>query len=98
MHSVVWRPGAIEVNVHVSVAPNTLDLRGFRVDDALPAIEQFFDAHTNRTPVLFILHGHGTGALKQAVRQWLPASRYVRDFRPANAEEGGDALTVVRLA
>ena len=44
------------------------------------------------------LLGHGTGALKQGVRQWLPSSRYVKDFRPANAEEGGDALTVVRLA
>ncbi len=84
--------------VHVAVAPNTLDLRGFRVDEALNAIEPFFDSHTNRTGVVFLLHGHGTGVLKEAVRRWLPASRYVRDFRPANAEEGGDALTVVRLA
>lgn len=84
--------------VHVSVGPNTIDLRGFRVEEAFPAIEAFFDAHTNRSSVVFVLHGHGTGALKQGVRQWLPSSRYVKDFRPANAEEGGDALTVVRLA
>lgn len=91
----------MESAVHVAVGPNTLDLRGFRVDDAFPAIEQFFDSHRfggSGLSVLFLLHGHGTGALKQAVRQWLPASRYVRDFRPANVEEGGDALTVVRLA
>lgn len=85
------------VGVHVAVGTNTIDLRGFRVEDAFPAIEAFFDAHTNRTSVVFLLHGHGTGALKQGLRQWLPNSRYVREFRPANAEEGGDALTVVRL-
>lgn len=83
--------------VQVSMGHNTLDLRGFRVDDAFPAIEQFFDANLNRTHVVFLLHGHGTGALKVAVRQWLPGCRYVKDFRPANAEEGGDALTVVRF-
>ncbi len=83
--------------VHVPVGPNTIDLRGYRVEDAFPAIESFFDGHAARTSVVFLLHGHGTGALKQGVRQWLPSSRYVRDFRPANAEEGGDAFTVVRL-
>ncbi len=83
--------------VHVAVGPNTLDLRGYRVEDAFPAIEAFFDTHTNRTGVVFLLHGHGTGALKQGLRHWLPTSHYVRNFRPANAEEGGDALTVVHL-
>jgi DNA mismatch repair protein MutS2 len=79
------------------MAHNTIDLRGFRVEDAFPAIEQFFDGLSNRSSVGFILHGHGTGALKVGVRQWLSSSSYVRDFRPANIEEGGDALTVVRF-
>ena len=91
------RESAETTGVHVAMAHNTIDLRGFRVEDAFPAIEQFFDGLSNRSSVGFILHGHGTGALKVGVRQWLSSSSYVRDFRPANIEEGGDALTVVRF-
>ena len=91
------RESAETTGVHVAMAHNTIDLRGFRVEDAFPAIEQFFDGLSNRSSVGFILHGHGTGALKVGVRQWLSSSAYVRDFRPANIEEGGDALTVVRF-
>ncbi|HEX8909846.1 MAG TPA: Smr/MutS family protein, partial [Anaeromyxobacteraceae bacterium] len=41
--------------------------------------------------------GHGTGALKQALRDHLAASPYVADFGPGERHEGGDATTVVRL-
>ena len=44
-----------------------------------------------------ILHGHGTGALKQALREHLAASPYVGGFRPGDRHEGGDAVTVVEL-
>lgn len=91
------RESSETTGVHVAMAHNTIDLRGFRVEDAFPAMEQFFDGLSNRSSVGFILHGHGTGALKVGVRQWLSSSSYVRDFRPANIEEGGDAFTVVRF-
>lgn len=77
---------------------NTLDLRGQRVDEALDAIEAFLDkaALAGRDHV-FVLHGHGTGAMKQAVRQHLPRSGYVEAWAPANADQGGDAYTVAAL-
>lgn len=77
---------------------NTVDLRGMRVDEGIAASEQFFDAQS-RLGVLtnFILHGHGTGAMKTGIRAWLPTCRGVRSWRPADADEGGDAYTVVEL-
>ena len=77
---------------------NTLDLRGQRVDDALEALPTFLDKMTlEGRQVAFVLHGHGTGALKKAVRDWIPKSGYVRSWRPCDPGEGGDAYTIVGL-
>jgi len=45
----------------------------------------------------FLIHGHGTGALKAAVRDYLRGSPYPRHFRSGTLEEGGDGVTVVAL-
>ena len=70
----------------------------FRSAEGIAATEQFFDAQS-RAGVLtnFILHGHGTGAMQTGIRAWLPSCRAVRTWRPADADEGGDAYTVVEL-
>lgn len=77
---------------------NTVDLRGQRVEAALEKVEQHIDQMILRGEShAFVLHGHGTGALKTAVRRFLPQATRVRRWRPANADEGGDAFTVVEL-
>ncbi len=82
----------------VRTSTNTLDLRGQRVEDALVAVEFFLDRMlSDRQPVAFLLHGHGTGALKQALRQFLPRCAPARSFRAADPDEGGDAFTFVEL-
>jgi DNA mismatch repair protein MutS2 len=82
----------------VRVGGNTLDLRGFRVEAAFDAAEKFFgDASSAGHRVVFLLHGHGTGALKDAVRRWLPTAMQVERFAPANADQGGDAFTIALL-
>ena len=75
---------------------NTLDLRGFRVEEALDELEAYLDKASlyNLTPV-FVIHGHGTGALKQCVRDFLSTSPYVCKFRPGENAEGGDGVSVV---
>jgi len=77
---------------------NTLDLRGYRVEDALDSIEFFLDkaSLTNLTPV-YIIHGHGTGALKSAIRDFLSTSPYVAKYRPGEPSEGSDGVSVVDI-
>ena len=75
-----------------------LDLRGYRVEEALDEVENYLDQASlaNLSPV-YIIHGHGTGALKQAVRDFLKTSPYVAKFRPGEDTEGGDGVSVVDI-
>lgn len=83
----------------IMTSDNTCDLRGLRADDAVSLATTFLDRSINeRRGVAFLLHGHGTGALKEAIRKELKASPYVAHFRPGNSDEGGDGVTVVWLA
>ena len=78
---------------------NTCDLRGLRADDALSLATTFLDRSINeRRGVAFLIHGHGTGALREAIRKELRASTYVAHFRAGESSEGGDGVTVVWLA
>jgi DNA mismatch repair protein MutS2 len=77
---------------------NTVDLRGLRADDALAMLDSFIDRlYGGSGRVGYVLHGHGTGALRAAVREHLRHVPYVRDSRPADEADGGDALTVFYL-
>lgn len=78
---------------------NTVDLRGMRVDEAIEKLEMFMDhAFLKNRAGVHIIHGHGTGALKRAVRGYLVDSPYAEDFRPGDKTEGGDGVTVAALA
>lgn len=77
---------------------NTLDLRGRRVHEAEVLVEHFLDRACREHRInVFIIHGHGTEALKKLVRQQLTLSPYVEEFRPGEKGEGGDGVTMVRL-
>lgn len=77
---------------------NTVDLRGLRVEEGLARLDAFLDdAMRAGRDCVFVLHGHGSGAMKSAVRRTLAESRYVASFAPAFEEQGGDALTVAAL-
>lgn len=77
---------------------NTLDLRGYRVEEALDSLEFFLDKASliNLNPV-YIIHGLGTGALKAAVKDFLATSPYVAKYRFGEAAEGGDGVSVVDI-
>ena len=77
---------------------NTVDLRGERVESGLARLETFLDSALLRNDdAVFVLHGHGTGAMKAAVRRALAESAYVHSCGPAEESQGGDAYTVVIL-
>ncbi len=76
-----------------------LDLRGERVEEALTSLECHLDlASLKNIESVTIIHGHGLGALKSAVRDYLKTSPYVSKFRAGNIEnEGGDGVTIAYL-
>ncbi len=90
--------GAHQLDAFIRTSGNTLDLRGERVDAALGRLERFLDQCTldGVSPVM-IIHGHGTGAMKVAVRENLAISGYVLSFRPGELYEGGDGVTIVSV-
>ena len=77
---------------------NTIDLRGYKVDDALDTLEAYLDKASlaNLTPV-YVIHGNGTGALRTYVRDYVSTSPYVAKFRPGEQSEGGDGVTVIDI-
>jgi DNA mismatch repair protein MutS2 len=80
-------------------AQNTLDLRGKRVDEALEELEKYLDKALGRNERgVYVIHGHGTGALKSAIRDQLARSPYAKAWRPADRFQGGDGVTAVDLA
>ena len=77
---------------------NTIDLRGLKVDEAITKLESGLDTMMrNNIKTAIVIHGHGTGALKSAVRAHLKLSYYVESSRTGEYGEGGDGVTVVAL-
>jgi DNA mismatch repair protein MutS2 len=76
-----------------------LDLRGMRVDEALVCLEEFMDqALRDGLSSARIIHGHGTGALREAVRDHLDRHPLARSYAPEARERGGNGATSVDLA
>ncbi|MBN2574385.1 MAG: Smr/MutS family protein [Deltaproteobacteria bacterium] len=91
-------PEAGPAPVAMQSGANTLDLRGQRADDALAELEAFLDRTAlEGADTVFVIHGHGTGALRKVVREYLATSAYVARFRAGGAGEGGDGVSVVSL-
>jgi DNA mismatch repair protein MutS2 len=75
-----------------------LDIRGHATDEALEQVTAALDRATlEGAPALRIIHGHGTGKLKAALRTYLKDSPYVAHARPGDRAEGGDGVTVVTI-
>jgi DNA mismatch repair protein MutS2 len=86
-----------DVEESVSVPPE-LNLIGQRVEPALEELESYIDrALLAARKEIRIVHGHGSGRLRQAVRERLRAHRGVDSMRPGAPNEGGDGATVVML-
>ena len=84
--------------VLTAVPPLELHLRGLNVDEALEVLEQRLDAaYLAGLPFIRVVHGKGTGKLRQAIRESLQDNRYVASFEPGSAREGGEGVTVIRL-
>lgn len=80
---------------HVSLE---LDLRGERYEDALIRLEKYIDdALLAGYHQVSIIHGKGTGALRNGVQDYLKSHRAVKNFRFGEAGEGGSGVTIVQF-
>jgi len=89
--------GAMRVTKSLSV-PKEVHLRGLRVEEALDRLEKFLDdASLAEHRRVFIVHGKGTGVLRDAVREYLRSDPRARSFQYAEQSEGGLGVTVVDM-
>jgi DNA mismatch repair protein MutS2 len=83
---------AREINTEV-------DLRGLTVEEALDKMDKYLDdAILAGAPMVRIIHGKGTGALRKAVTDMLKSHRHVTSYRLGGLGEGGDGVTIAKLA
>ena len=79
-------------------ADNTCDVRGLMVEDAVAMTMTFLDRAIGQgLRMVFIVHGHGTYALRDAIRREIKTARYVAHFRGGEQSEGGEGATLVWL-
>jgi DNA mismatch repair protein MutS2 len=79
-----------------SSVASSLDLRGARVDEALEALGRYLDdASLAGLSQVTVIHGLGTGALRDAVRREAAGHPLVASVRPGERGEGGDGATIV---
>ncbi|MDA0768666.1 MAG: endonuclease MutS2 [Chloroflexi bacterium] len=98
-----YQPRPLEPGVTTNFGPmletSELDLRGLRSDEAIIRVEDFLDkAVRDGFSSVRIIHGKGTGALRQAVRDHLARQPLARSFEAEARERGGNGATLVELA
>ncbi len=83
----------------MAVSPGVeLDLRGQRAEDALEMLERYIEkAYMSGLPFVRIIHGKGTGKLRQEVRAALKEHPHVFSFEEGGDKEGGAGVTVAKL-
>jgi DNA mismatch repair protein MutS2 len=75
-----------------------LDLRGQISEDALEVLDRYLEqAYLAGLPFVRIIHGKGTGVLRQAVRQALRQNEHVTSFEEGGPKEGGEGVTVAKI-
>lgn len=85
----------IKMSKHMNISPEC-NIIGMRVDEALPIVDKYLDdAYLAHLTQVSIIHGRGTGALRNAVHEHLRRLKYVREFRLGTFGEGDHGVTIV---
>ena len=89
--------GKIRMSKSMAISPE-LNIIGKRVDEALPLVDKYLDdAYLAHLPKVTIIHGRGTGALKEAVHAQLKRTNYVKSYRVGGFGEGDHGVTIVEF-
>jgi DNA mismatch repair protein MutS2 len=91
------RPAPASARSHPSPGVE-LDLRGLRADEAIDRLGDYLDsAYLSQMPFVRIIHGKGTGKLREAVQKALRGNGNVASFELGGEGEGGEGVTVVKF-
>lgn len=75
-----------------------IDIRGSMVDEAIEVVDKYLDdAYLSHLPRVYIIHGKGTGALRQGIHNFLRSSPHVKSYRLGEYGEGDSGVTVVEF-
>jgi DNA mismatch repair protein MutS2 len=97
-HKRIFKPANVPPPVHASPGLE-LDLRGHSVEEALDKLDRYVDAaYMAGLPFGRIIHGKGTGRLRQAVQEYLTGHALINKLSAGEANEGGAGVTIIHLA
>lgn len=89
--------GKIKMSKSATISPE-INLIGKTVDEALAVLDKYLDdAYLSHIPQVTIIHGRGTGALRNAVHDFLKKSSYVKSYRTGGFNEGNTGATIVEF-
>jgi DNA mismatch repair protein MutS2 len=96
---VAEKPASQGKIIELPASPGVeLDLRGQRAEEALDSLDRYLDAsYLAGLPFVRIIHGKGTGKLRQSVREVLSHHPHVSSYEAGGEKEGGEGVTVVKL-
>ena len=92
---------ALRSKYHANMTPaiGEVHLRHLIVDEALLKLDKYLnDAFMAGLYQIKVVHGKGTGTLRQVVREQLAKHSLVKSYRPGGYGEGGNGVTIVELA
>ncbi|MBU5440238.1 endonuclease MutS2 [Tissierella sp. MSJ-40] len=77
---------------------NEVDLRGKTLDEALLDLDKYLDdTYIAGLKEIYIIHGKGTGVLRDGIKSYIKGHKHVKAFRTGKYGEGGDGVTVVEI-
>lgn len=80
------------------VIKQEIDLRGLNIEEGIIETDKYLDdAYISGLKEVYIIHGKGTGALREGISSFLKSHKHTKSIRPGKYGEGGDGVTVVEL-
>lgn len=87
-----------EMVLKFKTMPSSLNLIGYHIDEGIDSLIHYLDqCSLNKVREVKVIHGYGSGKLREAIHAYLKKSPYVESFRLGNELDGGSGATIIKL-